>query len=178
MPGSHAGSILVARPELEDPNFRRSVIYLIDHNNDGAYGVVLNRPLGIAVSEHLEFDDALAVAPSVFFEGGPVAESSIMALGSDGDEPPMPIDIDHLLAGTDQPPLQLRFFAGYSGWSAGQLEAELASDAWFVVPRRRDLLGADDVFGTAPGELWRTVLRRQPGALSALALYPDDLMAN
>jgi len=173
----HALSLLLAHPELDDPNFRRSVVYLLEHDENGACGVVLNRPRMLDVAEHLELSCAVT-PPSVFYEGGPVETNAVLALGSDGYSQPTLLDIEALKAGAVSAPPQMRFFVGYAGWSPGQLEAELAGESWFVLPLVRDPLGCDDVFGGDPEGLWRRVLRRQRGPLSSLALYPDDLMAN
>ncbi|NLA34881.1 MAG: hypothetical protein GX868_04230 [Actinobacteria bacterium] len=175
---SVAGSLLIARPEVDDPHFRRAVVYLVDHNDEGAFGVVINRPSEIDLDQHLDLPAGLTNPPAVFFEGGPVDDNAVVALGSENLTPPRLIDIDALLNGDLDAPSQLRFFAGYSGWSAGQLDAELAADSWFVVAVRRAADDHDDIFGSDPANLWRTVLRRQPPPLAALALYPENLMAN
>ena len=175
---SAAGSLLVARPEIDDPHFRRAVVYLVDHSDEGAFGVILNRPTSIELSDHLEFPVPVPTDPAVFFEGGPVDDNAVVALGSEGLAPPQLLDIDALLRGDVASPPQVRFFAGYSGWSAGQLESEMISGSWFVVSVRRSIGHDDDVFGGEPTNLWRAVLRRQPPPLAALAMYPDDLMTN
>lgn len=175
---SAAGSLLVARPEIDDPHFRRAVVYLVDHSDEGAFGLVINRPTGIELGDYLEFPFPVTSGPTVFFEGGPVDDSAVVALGSEGYEPPRLLDIDAMLSGRLAPPTRIRFFAGYSGWASGQLEAELLSDSWFVVPVHRSDGGDDDVFGARSADLWRAVLRRQPPPLAALALYPDDLTTN
>lgn len=178
MTAARAGVLLVAHPELEDPNFRRSVVYLVEHNDEGSFGFVLNRPIELDVTDHLDLPLARIAEPSVFFVGGPVDDEAVVALGSDGTEPPRIVDIEAMLTGGIEPPRRLRFFAGYAGWAPGQLEMEIAADSWFVVPTLHRPDGDDDVFGRDPLGLWRAVLRRQPPPLNALALYPDDLSVN
>lgn len=174
----HPGSLLVAKPDLSDPNFSRTVVYLLEHDASGALGVVLNRPMAVSVAEHFEPVATAVSFPPVFFEGGPVAPGSVVAIGSSGGAPPRMIDLEEVLSGEAPAPEQLRLFAGYAGWSEGQLDGEIAAGSWIVAATRRGTLGADDVFGANPAELWRTVLRRQPAPISKMALYPDDLIAN
>lgn len=174
----HANQLLIARPDMVDPNFARAVVYLVQHDEDGALGVVLNRPMTIPVAEHFESLSGVVSYPPQFFEGGPVSSGSVVAVGSDADGPACLVDIDDIIDGSLPPPPQFRLFAGYAGWSSGQLEAELVGGSWIVANTHRDMLGSDDLFGANPGELWRTVLRRQPKPISQLALYPDDLLVN
>lgn len=180
------GTLLVAAPTLTDPNFARTLVLLIDHGVEGALGVVINRPLGLDVREVLEPWAELASTPATLFSGGPVDEQAALAVGRLDpacDEEPVGwrpfhgdlglVDLDtptELLAGTLS---GLRIFAGYAGWSAGQLEDELAEGSWYVV-------GAEpgDVFAPAPERLWGVVLRRQGGALAMLATQPEDPLLN
>lgn len=174
----HADQLLIAKPDMADPNFARSVIYLLEHDSDGALGVVLNRPMTIPVAQHFEALVTTVSYPPVFFEGGPVAAGSVVSVGATGGGKPALVDLDEISAGKVVVPDQLRLYAGYSGWSAGQLESEILGGSWIVADTHRDALGSDDIFGANPGELWRTVLRRQPRPISQMALYPDDLISN
>jgi putative transcriptional regulator len=174
----HPDSLLIARPDLGDPNFSRTVIYVLSHDADGALGVVLNRPMTMPVSEHFAALEEAVAFPAVFFEGGPVASGSVVAVAASPSSVPQLVDLDPLLVDGADRPEQLRLFAGYSGWSAGQLEAELAGGSWIIASVRRDDLGGDDIFGANPNDLWRSVLRRQPRPVSQMALYPDDLILN
>lgn len=174
----HADQLLIAKPDMGDPNFARTVIHLIEHDENGALGVVLNRPMTIPVSEHFEQLAERVSYPAMFFEGGPVASGSVVAIGSNGLGAVELVDLDTITKGSTPLPDQLRLFAGYSGWAAGQLESELVGGSWFVADTFRDDLGRDDIFGARPGDLWRTVLRRQPRPISQMALYPDDLIVN
>lgn len=196
------GRLLVAEPTLDDPNFRRAVVYLIEHSADGAIGLVLNRPGEVDVR-----DAVPAWAPYVgdddrIYVGGPVSPEGAICLARcpsagpavtgllDEDEPAEPdavtgpvfrplttgIGVIDLHADpSDAPPgvTALRVFAGYAGWSGGQLESELDVGGWYVV-RALD----DDVFTASPETLWRDVLRRQRGPLRAVAHHPVDPSVN
>lgn len=175
----YAGKLLVATPKLLDPNFFRTVVLICSHDENGALGLILNRPIEeVDVGEHLPEWRPLAASPEVVFAGGPVEPSAAMALASPAPAGPI---LDGLgLADLSRSPGELspgprtvRVFAGYSGWAAGQLEAEVADDAWFVVDAR-----PGDVFSNEPGRLWHTVLRRQRGELGMYAFFPPDPAAN
>lgn len=179
------GRLLVAGPPLEDPNFRRTVVFMIEHNDDGALGVVLNRPSPIDIADALPQWVGLAAAPPAVFIGGPVEQGSVLGLGRLVDDA-APEGLTPVHAGIgvldlEADPARLlgdvggvRLFTGYAGWGPGQLEAELAMGGWFVVDAE-----PSDVTTTAPDDLWRAVLRRQPDEdLALLALFPDDLSAN
>jgi putative transcriptional regulator len=176
---STVGQLLIAEPLLGDPNFDRSVVLMIEHNDDGALGVVLNRPTELEVDAVLSDWAGLAASPPVLYMGGPVEQNGVLALGRRagadvtvpgwtsvlGDVGTVDLHLDpDELAGQLQ---SIRFFAGYSGWGGGQLEAELADGAWLVVPAV-----AGDVFAPDPDTMWRTVLRRQGGKVSMLANFP------
>jgi putative transcriptional regulator len=180
------GRLLVATPPLADPNFDRTVVFVIEHHDDGALGVVLNRPSGEILAEPLERWGELQTAPGGVYAGGPVETDALIALArvrgplDDGDEhlSPLTSAIASADLGTD-PQLMaaaiegLRVFRGYAGWGPGQLEGEIDAGAWLVVE-------ADpaDVFTSDPNGLWRAVLRRQPGRVAWLADAPDDLSWN
>jgi putative transcriptional regulator len=175
------GRLLVAAPQLEDPNFRRAVVLIVEHDDQGSFGLVLNQPTAVPVEELLETwsEPASSAPPAVVFSGGPVSPEVVIGLGRPaiGERfvpvlgPVGVVDLHERPQGA--PALAARIFSGYAGWGPGQLEAELAQGAWFVVPGRpEDLLCAD------PGGLWRAVLRRQPGQLRLLSAYPEDPEAN
>jgi putative transcriptional regulator len=182
-----AGKLLVASPTLLDPNFHRSVVLLCAHGAEGAFGVILNRPLGpAAVGDRLpEWRERLA-EPAVLFGGGPVEPATALALGHARGETntdasgwtPLTGPTGPVALGTEAGELaaqltRVRVFAGHAGWGAHQLEAEIAQGAWFVVEAR-----AEDIFTDAPERLWQRVLRRQPGDLVLQAFYPPDLRLN
>ena len=181
-----AGKLLVASPLLGDPNFRRAVVLIVEHEEtEGTLGIVLNRPTKLPVGRVLEQWTDLATDPSVVFRGGPVSPSSPLALALvPGNDEPIGwraldgapalarlglLDLD-APAGLLAPAIKsLRVYAGYAGWSPGQLDAEIDEGAWYVLPAE-----PGDVFAAQPGRLWRPVLRRQDGDLAFLATYPDD----
>ena len=178
---STVGRLLIAEPMLGDPNFDRTVVLMIEHTPDGALGVVLNRPTDLDVDMVLEDWAPLAARPSVLYMGGPVEQNGVLALGRRHART-APVDIPgwtSILGEVGTVDLHLepdelasslagvRFFAGYSGWGGGQLEAELAEGAWLVVPA-----SSDDVFAPDPDAMWRAVLRRQGGKVAMLADFP------
>jgi putative transcriptional regulator len=178
------GQLLVATPRLIDPNFHRSVILLLDHDEEGALGVVINRPSELPLAEVLPaWADAVA-EPRLLFSGGPVSPESALAVGlTYGDGPSDGfkhligqyglVDLDALPETLIPALVGVRVFSGYAGWGAGQLELELAEGSWYVVAAQPgDLLAPD------PAQLWRAVLRRQPGELAYVATFPDDPMMN
>ncbi|MFP3992104.1 YqgE/AlgH family protein [Streptomyces sp. E11-3] len=181
---SLTGRLLVATPALADPNFDRAVVLLLDHDEEGSLGVVLNRPTPVGVGDILEDWAALAGEPGVVFQGGPVSLDSALGVGIiPGDSGPIGWRRVHGAIGLvdlETPPEllaaalgSLRIFAGYAGWGPGQLEDELADGAWYVVESE-----PGDVSSPQPERLWRGVLRRQRGDLAMVATYPDDPSLN
>lgn len=176
----HTGQLLVATPTLVDPNFARTVIFVLDHDEDGALGVVINRPSELPLRSVLPTWADSVTEPPMLFAGGPVAQDSALALGmSTGVGPHVGfrrLTGDYGLVDLDAEPADLgddlvgvRVFSGYAGWTSGQLEAEIAERSWYVVNTR-----PDDLLNPSPERLWRTVLRRQPGELAYVATFPDD----
>lgn len=171
----------MATPQIEDGIFHRSVVLVLQHDADGAQGLVLNRPLEADVDAVLPAWQAHVTGPGRLFQGGPVQLDSalgIVTVPGGGEDP---IGVRRLFGGLgvvdlDTPPDVvapalggLRIFAGYSGWSPAQLESELHTGSWFVVeaePR--------DAFTDEPESLWAEVLRRQGGELAWVASYPPD----
>lgn len=184
VPESLAGRLLIATPLLTDANFHRTVVFLCAHDENGAFGVVLNRPLdGFEVGEHLPGWADFVADPPVLFSGGPVEKSTAIGLGRFGrldvasQDPAFPaglamVDLSSAPgAGTTLE--SVRVFVGYSGWGAGQLEREIEEEAWFVVDAE-----AQDPFSQEPERLWRAVLQRQAGRLAMFAYFPNDPRAN
>jgi putative transcriptional regulator len=170
------GSLLVAAPILSDPNFRRTVVFLAEHGEEGAMGIVLNRPTDTSVGEALPELTAIAGDEAPVFVGGPVSTGSVLAVAELDD----PEDASELLLGSvgfvqeaDVPVVRGRVFLGYAGWGAGQLEAELEEESWLVLPAE-----ADDLFSDDPNGLWSAVLRRQGGPYALLSLMPPDPSLN
>jgi putative transcriptional regulator len=179
--------LLVATPLLTDPNFARTVVLMLEDNEDGALGLVLNRPSPLEVGEPLPDWADLSAAPPVVFVGGPVSRSSVIALARCADEADDmaddtwtsvlgPIGVLDLTA--DAALLHtvvddVRVFAGYAGWGEDQLRDEIAEGAWFVV----DAL-PHDATTDEPEDLWREVLLRQPHPVRLFANYPLDITTN
>lgn len=169
---------------MGDANFEQSVVLVIEHDGQGALGLVLNQPSDDLVVDHLPELGAQVASPPVFFVGGPVGVGGLLAVGrrrldAQGEHvtpvvgPIVLVQPDALLSGEVAAVDLVRLYTGYSGWSAGQLDAELAAGAWHVAEPM-----PDDVFCAEPGVLWRSVLRRQGGRLAAQSLYPDDVSVN
>jgi putative transcriptional regulator len=190
MPETLVGSLLVATPLLGDPNFRRAVVLIVeDEPEEGTLGVVLNRPTETPVEQVLDSWTDLVTAPSVLFEGGPVSPNSALGLAivPGEDEPVGWRALDTItspsrlgLVDLGAPPqllaggiASLRVFAGYAGWSPGQLREEIAEGAWYVLPAE-----PADAFAAEPEQLWQMVLRRAGGTLALMATYPDDPAQN
>jgi putative transcriptional regulator len=180
--------LIVANPLLPDPNFDRTVVMLLVYGDDGALGVVLNRPSQTMLSVPLPRWEHLAASPAVVFVGGPVQHQAVIclarALGHPAaDVPPsgwsavLPdvgtLDLDLEPEGLHASFSQVRVFAGYAGWTAGQLEAEIRAGAWWTLDA-----SSDDPFCDEPEDLWKRVLRRQGGSLALVAAYPDDPRLN
>jgi putative transcriptional regulator len=168
-----AGALLVAAPAIGDPNFARSVVLLLAHGTEeGAMGVILNRPTEAVVGDRtspLHSWVTTAAVPAVVFEGGPVETTGFICLAEDkaaaaGVSSLDILDDDPVLAAVPH-----RVFRGYAGWAPGQLEAEIVVGGWFVVPAQ-----AGDAFSCDPGGLWRDVLARQGGELASIAGFPAD----
>lgn len=174
---STARKLLVATPELLDPNFARSVIFMIEHDEKGALGVVLSQPTAMELDEILpDWSDVVAPPPFVF-RGGPVSPEVAITLVDTPGDPPTDFNpiVDNIgLVDAGNPPadiggvLRARVFSGYAGWMAGQLELENVGKSWFVV----EATGAD-VFDDEPDTLWERVLERQGGLLSWYVEFPD-----
>jgi putative transcriptional regulator len=189
-PAAHqvrAGTLLLANTDLTEPTFRRTAIYIVEHNDGGTLGVVLNRPSETAVHNVLPQWSDLAARPKTMFVGGPVKRDAALCLGSlrIGVEPDglpglrhvagriVMIDLD-----ADPEPIgaavdAVRIFAGYSGWTIGQLEGEIERDDWIVLSAL-----PSDVLVEPRIDLWARALRRQPLPMSLLATHPIDITRN
>jgi len=179
------GRLLVATPKLTDPNFARTVVYVVAHDEDGAFGIVLNRPLERPpLAEVLPLWAGHAALPVAVFKGGPVEPAMALGLARRDSSAAMPgwtpvgcgAGLVDLAMTPDEPGLALvtvRIFTGYAGWGAGQLEGEIAESAWFVIDGK-----PADLFTADPDRLFHDVLRRQPGHLAMFAHYPPDPTAN
>ena len=174
------GQLLVAGPALTDPNFLRTVVLVGEHNDEGALGVVLNRPAPVRVEEAAPPLSAISGGDPLFL-GGPVQPRAAVVLAEFafpdaagllvfdsigflvGDVPAAAVDTVR----------RARVFAGYAGWGPGQIERELEASSWIVEPAR-----ADDVFTERPEALWGAVLRRKGGRFTLLSTMPVDPSLN
>ena len=174
--------LLVASPQLMDPNFARTVVLITEHNEEGAMGIVLNRPATTTVDEAApELEDLVEPGDDVFV-GGPVQPSSVIVLAEwdSPDDAAVRVFDGIGFVGADADPDELartvsraRVFAGFAGWSTGQLEAELERDDWILEPAQ-----ADDVFTETPDDLWSDVLERKGGQYALVARMPLDPSLN
>lgn len=181
---STAGHLLVSIPDMGDDNFEQTVVLMLEHDEQGALGVVLNRPSGTAMAEHLGHLAEIVASPPWFFVGDPVGIGGQLALGrqrlgapgAKGTRIVGPVVLVEPRSLLDAEPETLdvvRLFTGYSGWAPGQLDAEIAAGTWHVASAL-----PDDVFTSEPERLWRSVMKRQGGRLVAQSLFPDDVSAN
>jgi putative transcriptional regulator len=186
---SLTGRLLVATPVLTDPNFDRAVVLILDDDEDGSLGVVLNKPTPVEVGDILEPWAAHAGEPGVVFHGGPVSLDAALGVavvpGGAARAGSGPLGWRRVhgsigLVDLETPPQllapelgSLRIFAGYAGWGPGQLQDELEEGAWYVVDSE-----PGDVSSPVPEKLWRSVLRRQRSELALVATYPDDPSLN
>ncbi len=181
------GTLLVAAPGLLDPNFRRTVVYIIEHRGEGTLGVVLNRPSDVSVQEVLPAWAPHTALPKAIFVGGPVDAKTALCLAAlrPGHDPEAvggvvgvrgPVALVDLDSDPEQLATRLRglrVFAGYAGWNSGQLAGEIGRGDWILVPAL-----PDDVLTNGSSDLWGQVLRRQGMPLSLLATFPSDVSVN
>ena len=175
MADSLRGKLLIASPSLYD-YFRRAVVLVIEHDDEGAMGVILNRPSDSTVNEVVPDLAELARDDEVVRVGGPVGERSVVALGDfeDPEEAGTPVFGAVGVIDPDGPAPSLRHvrvFAGYAGWGPGQLDDELEQEAWIVAPAE-----PGDPF--YDGDLWPVALERKGGGYSLLATMPADPSLN
>jgi len=175
------GQLLIASPGLLDPNFRRTVVLVTEHNEEGAAGLVLNRPSPTEVAEVVPQLEPLVEDGEQVWVGGPVQPNAVLVLGEflDPDDAAVPLFGSLGFPSLDEPDevvpvtTRRRVFAGYAGWGSGQLEDELAREDWIVEPAL-----PDDAFTEAPDELWRDVLRRKGGIYELVSRMPEDPSVN
>jgi putative transcriptional regulator len=181
---STARRLLVAVPTMLDPNFFRTVVFVIEHTPEGALGVVLNRPSEADLTDALPDWSDLVGEPAVAFVGGPVQPDAVIAvarvaapIGNGGWQPLVgevgTVDLGRSPADLGENVEVVRVFAGYAGWGPGQLEGELAQGGWYVVDAQ-----PGDLLTPRPADLWRSVLRRQRGDLAVAANFPMDPGSN
>jgi putative transcriptional regulator len=175
---SAKGQLLIAGPSLLDPNFWRTVVLIVEHTDEGALGLVLNRPSETTVGEAVpQLEDLLALDDPLFI-GGPVQPSAMMVLAQFEDPGDAALlafgDVGVLgSSGDDEDPSAGvrtgRAFVGHAGWGPGQLETEMERGDWIIEPARRE-----DAFTSEPLGLWSTVLTRKGGSYALIARMPAD----
>jgi putative transcriptional regulator len=182
MEESLSGQLLLASPALHDPNFTRTVVLIGVHSDEGAMGVVLNRPSDVSVSEAVPQLDVAVEESDRVYVGGPVQPSSIVFLAEFLDPTPAGLlvigrigfpaadaEIEEISRATDR----VRVFAGFAGWGEGQLEAEIAEGDWIAQAAL-----PEDVFTDIPEQLWSSVLARKGGSYALIARMPLDPSVN
>jgi putative transcriptional regulator len=181
MEESLRGKLLVASPSLVDPNFARTVVFITEHNEDGAMGIVLDRPSETSVDSVVPELAEIAGGEPIYV-GGPVQPEALVLLAefsnleaaawivvADVGLASADVDLEELAASVRRG----RVYAGYSGWGAGQLEAEMGVDSWIVEPPLPAELFPED-----PVTLWSDVLARKGGQYALIARMPADPSVN
>jgi putative transcriptional regulator len=177
------GQLLLDSGQLNGSFFQRTVVLVCQHDAEGAFGLVLNRSSGNSLGEMLVADVPELLKEQPLFLGGPVQLSALSFLHSDAFLPEASVmanlDLGHSLDSLVElgesfsPTRKIKMFAGYAGWSPGQLEEEMKRDAWLTHPASLDL-----VFGTDPEKLWQIILRQKGWKYRLLADMPEDVSLN
>lgn len=178
-----AGVLLLANPMMPDPNFKRTVVLIVEHGPQGSLGFVLTRPAGYNLSD---VTDSFGPIDVPVYYGGPVELNTLHALHSLGPSVPGSLEVApgiywggnvaEVLAKvvSEEPPeSQYRFFLGYSGWSGGQLEGETEEKSWIITPAKGETL-----WPTQPEDLWRETLRSLGNEYAIVANFPEDPRLN
>lgn len=179
-----AGSLLVSEPFLQDENFVRSVILLCENNENGSFGLVLNK---LSILKLNELIDELAIVNSEVYVGGPVEQNTLHFIyyGDKLFEGSLELAPELWWGGDFSTLLDMlrtgkisedrtRFFIGYSGWAEGQLKVELEENTWIVC----DKIDSESIFKASPDDLWKVILRNMGGEYQLLANYPIDPRLN
>lgn len=178
MSESLAGRFLVATPLISTPPFARAVVLLLEHDESGAIGLVLNEPTELLAEDHISGVAKHLTPPTHVFLGGPVSTDTAVSLGrGNGFEFLRPsalpaigiVDIEQPLEGLEE----LRIFAGYAGWDPLQLDAEMKEGAWWVL-----FPDLDEIFTSDTDGMWERTVERGPGTLPLYATYPSDPSTN
>jgi putative transcriptional regulator len=176
------GQLLIAGPTLQDPNFWRTVVLVVEHNEDGALGLVLNRPSETTVAEVVPQLSELVDPEEDVLVGGPMQPGAVIVLADfmDPEDAAVIAFEDVGVMGATSEPADLvggvrsaRAFAGHAGWGPGQLDGELERGDWILEPAQRV-----DAFTADPSELWSDVLSRKGGSYALVARMPPDPSTN
>jgi len=179
---SARGQLLIAGPSLLDPNFWRTVVLVVEHTDEGALGLVLNRPSETTVGDAVPALEALVDREGQLFIGGPVQPSSVIVLGEFEDPTDAALlafdDVGVLGAGSSPEESTVglrsgRAFVGHAGWGPSQLDDEIERGDWILEPAR-----LQDAFADEPQELWSSVLTRKGGNYALIARMPPDPSVN
>lgn len=176
------GKLLLASPTLEDPNFARTVVLVAEHTDEGAMGLVLNRPAELTVGESAPELGELLDGDEPIYVGGPVQPNAVIVLAAFTDPGAAGLlisdDVGFLsaqldLADSAAATHRTRVFAGHAGWGPGQLDEEMEREDWIVESPR-----PDELFATEPESLWSRVLTRKGGTFALVARMPLDPSLN
>ncbi len=179
---SARGQLLIAGPGLLDPNFWRTVVLVVEHTDEGALGLVLNRPSETTVGDSVPELEELLEREDRLFVGGPVQPSAVIVLAEFEDATDAALiafdDVGVLGAGVAAVDSligarQARAFVGHAGWGPGQLDAELERTDWILESAR-----GEDAFSDDPRDLWSSVLTRKGGSYALVARMPPDPSVN
>ena len=177
---SARGQLLVAGPTLLDPNFWRTVVLVVEHSDEGALGLVLNRPSETVVSDAVPELEDLIDGDELLYIGGPVQPAAVVVLARFEDPSDSALiafdDVGVLASGESTASadiVQGRAFVGHAGWGSGQLDSEIERGDWILEPARRE-----DAFTESPQDLWASVLTRKGGSYALVARMPPDPSSN
>ena len=173
---SARGQLLIAGPTLLDPNFWRTVVLVVEHNDEGALGLVLNRPSETVVGDAVPELEELIDGDQLLYIGGPVQPAAVVVLArfeDASDSALISFEAVGVLASGDPTEsagiIEGRAFVGHAGWGSGQLDAEIERGDWILEPARRS-----DAFSESPRDLWASVLTRKGGSYALVARMPPD----
>ncbi len=179
------GDFLISEPFLPDDNFSRSVVLLCEHNDEGTFGFVLNRPANLKLSNLIS--ELFSPMDFDIFVGGPVQQNTLHFIHRMPNSLENSIEIKNgvywggnfeqlkiMLENGSVSPSDIRFFVGYSGWASGQLADELAVNSW-IVSKSTDI---EEVFNTSPEAFWKKALEKMGGKYKMFSKYPEDPRLN
>lgn len=178
------GDLLISEPFLNDPNFVRTVVLLCEHNEEGSFGFVLNKPSQITIHELIE---EVEDRDDTVFVGGPVQQNTLQFIHRNNDLIEGGMEVSHglywggnfeqmltILDGNLIGKNEIKFFVGYSGWAAGQLKGELELNSWIIFRN----VGVEKIFDTNVESLWKEVLKTMGGKYKIISNFPVDPRLN